>query len=131
MGKGKRIRYLIEITCLIALAVVYWTHFRPKQPVQYPGKWIKTPGPAANEVRDLIWSPVSNKLIAACSADTRGPGIAVYDAKELAWLNRTPQELRERTFIDLFGTEKDHYAVCFRKDTLPGAVIRSTDGGMN
>ncbi|GEM_PF-3876174 len=132
MGKGTRIRYLIEIACLIALAVVYWTYFRPpRQPVQYPGKWIKTPGPAANDVRDLTWNPVSNKLVAACSADAKGPGIAVYDAKEIAWLNRTPQELKGRTFIDLFGTEKDIYAICFSKDNLPGAVIRSTDGGMN
>ena len=117
MGKGRLIRYLIEIACLIALAGAYWTYFRPRQPVEYPGKWIKTPGPAANEVRDLTWSPVSNKLAAASSADTQGPGIAVYDAKELAWLNRTPQELKERMFVDLLGTDKNLYAVCYKKDT--------------
>lgn len=131
MRKGKMIRYVTEITVLIGLIVVYWMYFRPRQPVDYPGKWIKTPGPATDVVRDLAWSNVSGRLIAASASETRGPAISLYDAQDLKWINRTPEKYSQRTCSDLMVSGNDLFAACFVKDTNPGGVMRSTDGGMS
>jgi photosystem II stability/assembly factor-like uncharacterized protein len=131
MTKGKVIRYSVELLILLVLIAAYFIYFQPREPVDYPGTWIRTPGPRGSVARTLLWVSGSSHLLAGSKvADAEG-GIGVYDPKEIRW--EYPQTGLEsnHAVVDLERVGEEIWAPYFASRTSPGGILVSRDEGQS
>lgn len=129
MTKGRIIRYVLEIGILGGLITAYFLVFQPREPVEYPGHWIQTPGPEGIATRCMFWDSKSDRILSGSRISADGGGLGIYQIRNMNWVYPKTNLKKDQTVVDIAPVGGNLWALCFSNAEIPGGILVSSNIG--